>query len=428
NNTVIHSKGYSIVSALDAVLGRKTFERVYKKILMEYGGRRLGWKDLQQVFEADSGRDLSWFFDQWVRSNAYLCYQVESRESKQIEGGYISSVKVKQLGTMSMPVPVKAIFEDGSSMVAFTRRDLETTKLTFNSRSRLKEVILNPDHKLAMLEKPVPELSKEAAKALAWGWSFSDIGRLYEVLKDENIPSSDIWYRSGMYLYDSGELNKALNCFRKVDSLHEEGTTKFAAHGWMGLIHDLKGSREEALKYYKSGLKYDTGKPMKHSRLRINMDRGWFEERLKIPFTYGTKIEIPDNPTSDELQSILSDLAWQREEKTPLLIYEKAKGVKIDRIRFWFKLGMLLYDSKYYTESFDTFSRVLDLEPSELYTFTVYTWLGHVRDLLGEREEALQLYRKALEHDTGDAMTHSQYRMRINRQWVEKRLKAPFTR
>jgi hypothetical protein len=225
NNTVIHSKGYSIVSALDAVLGRKTFERVYKKILREYGGRRLGWKDLQQVFEADSGMDLSWFFDQWVRSNVYLCYQVESRESKQVKGVYISSVKVKQLGTMSMPVPIKAVFEDGSSMIAFTRRDIETTKLTFNSKTKLKEVILNPDHKLAMLEKPVPELSKEAAKALAWGWSLPDIGPLYEILKDENIPSSDIWYRLGMYLYDSGELNKALNCFRKVDSLHKEGTT-----------------------------------------------------------------------------------------------------------------------------------------------------------------------------------------------------------
>jgi hypothetical protein len=76
-----------------------------------------------------------------------------------------------------------------------------------------------------MLEKPVPELSEEAAKALAWGWSLSDTGRLYEVLKDENIPSSDLWYRLGMNLYDGNELNKALNCFSKVDSLHKEGTT-----------------------------------------------------------------------------------------------------------------------------------------------------------------------------------------------------------
>jgi hypothetical protein len=52
--------------------------------------------------------------------------------------------------------------------------------------------------------------------------------------------------------------------------------------------------------------------------------------------------------------------------------------------------------------------------------------MGHLKDLMKEREEAVAFYKKALEHDEGDSMTHSQFRMRINREWIEKHLRTPF--
>jgi hypothetical protein len=67
------------------------------------------------------------------------------------------------------------------------------------------------------------------------------------------------------------------------------------------------------------------------------------------------------------------------------------------------------------------------MEAPKLYIFTAHTWMGQLKDLMGEREEALRYYKRALEYDEGDTMTHSQFGMRINRAWVEKRLKTPFT-
>ena len=48
-------------------------------------------------------------------------------------------------------------------------------------------------------------------------------------------------------------------------------------------------------------------------------------------------------------------------------------------------------------------------------------------DLRGERAQALVHYRRALEFDTGRYMTHSQFGMRIDRRWIEKRLETPFS-
>ena len=83
--------------------------------------------------------------------NNYLCYQIESQECQPENNGFRSQIKVKQLGTMKMPVPVKVIFEDGSEQVKFTDRNLEISLLKFSSKTKLKTVILNPDPKLAIV-------------------------------------------------------------------------------------------------------------------------------------------------------------------------------------------------------------------------------------------------------------------------------------
>jgi tetratricopeptide (TPR) repeat protein len=132
-------------------------------------------------------------------------------------------------------------------------------------------------------------------------------------------------------------------------------------------------------------------------------------------------------PTADELEKIVENLNWKREGKTPFLIYDRAQGLNIEQRSFWFKLGMLLFDSGHYPEAFIAMEKVSQMEVSTLYIFTAYTWMGQLKDLMGEREEALKYYKRALDHDEGDTMTHSQFGMRINRAWVEKRLETPFT-
>ncbi|UCE42862.1 MAG: hypothetical protein JSV17_07910 [Candidatus Aminicenantes bacterium] len=427
NNTVIHSKGFSIVSALDCALGREPFERMYKKCLQTYGGKRLGWRELQKFFEKESGQNLNWFFDQWVRSNKYLCYKIEAQESNPEGEEYISHVKVRRLGTMKMPVPVKAVFEDGSELVQKTDRNLEIQELTFASKSKLKETILDPEHKLAMLEEPLAEISDEAEEMLSLGWSMDNIPELYQKIKEENIKNSGMLYRIGMGLYEDEDYVQAIDCFQKISKLDIDPETKFASFGWLGLLKDIMGERSEALGYYRQALDNYTGEGMSHSWLRINMNKEWLEERLKIPFSFETLVDIPLQPNAEELRKIVDGLNWKREGKTPFIVYKKAKSLNIDNRSFWFKLGMLLFDSGYYPEAFACMEKVSKMEASKLYIFTAFTWMGQLKDLMGEREAALKYYKRALDYDTGDTMTHSQFRMRINRAWVEKRLETPFT-
>jgi tetratricopeptide (TPR) repeat protein len=428
NNTVIHSKGPAVIFALDSMLGRDQFLRIYKRCLREYGGKRLSWTEFQKVCEVESGQNLQWFFDSWVRSNQYLCYSVESQGCRADTVGYRCNVSVRRLGTLAMPIPVKAIFEDGTEQTAFADRNRVVTPLTFAGKTKLKEVILNPDGRLAMVKRPVAKISAVAAARLSDGWVSASAPELYVVLKREPIDSPEIWYRLGTDLYNRERLAEALDCFTRIDSLETGRLTAFAAHAWRGLIEDLRGNRAAALEQYKGALAMDSGETMSHSRPRLKIDRAWVEDRLKKPFQREMELSLATQPTAAELIAAVGRMDYSNEGRNPLIIFEKTQGHAINAADFWFKLGLMLFDSGFYRESLKSFERDSSLEERGVRAFAAWAWQGHLQDLLGNRPQALVCYREALKRDTGNAMQHSQYQMVIDREWIEARMKIPFTR
>jgi len=158
NNVVTHGKGYSVISALDCVLGKNVFDRIYKRCLKEFGGKRLGVHEFRDVCEEESQQDLGWFFDQWVNSNKFLSYEISSKKCEKKEKWYVSKVEVKRIGNLKMPVPVAVYFEDGTSQIKLTNRLRDINNLKFRSRSPLKKVRLDPEEALpfASVIQPAP--------------------------------------------------------------------------------------------------------------------------------------------------------------------------------------------------------------------------------------------------------------------------------
>jgi len=127
-----------------------------------------------------------------------------------------------------------------------------------------------------------------------------------------------------------------------------------------------------------------------------------------------------------EVTELISQLPYQSAGEKALEMYQQAVDLKLTEPRPWFKLGLTLFDGGYYPESFEAFKKLSELKPEDLILFTAFVWLGHLKDLLNEREAAVKYYQATLKHDTGKTMHHDQYGLKINREWVEERLKTPF--
>jgi tetratricopeptide (TPR) repeat protein len=288
NNVAQHGKGFSVVSALACVLGPETFDRIYLRCLREFSGRRLGVDAFQALCEAESGLDLGWFFDQWVRSNQYLSYGIASQSCGKENDKFISRVRVECRGTLRMPVPVKAWFEDGTSQVQFTDRLAKARDLEFASQSPLKEVQLDPNEELAMAETPASRADLDVTASIG---SLPSTGAgkqalaVLEAARKGDLASADLWAKLGLALYDGEFHAEALDAFRRAaERAKPLDSTHFMALVWQGHVLDLLGRREEAMQSYRLALKESGGSPILHDQYRMRLDRAWVEERLKEPF------------------------------------------------------------------------------------------------------------------------------------------------
>jgi hypothetical protein len=286
NNVVKHGKGFSIISALELVLGKDRFVQIYKRCLDDYAGKYLGYRDFWKICEKESGENLAWFFEQWVQSNKYLSYSIISQNSDLHEDGFISDLAIKCNGTLKMPVPVKAIFKDNSYQVKFTNRLLTINNLHFRSESKLKAILLDPDKQLAMITDSLfllHEEIKDNIKKLSWRDEGKRALDLFLQAQKNSLLDFKSWYKLGLVLFYSRKDAEVFISFRKA---HEIDTDDFVTAVWLGHMNDLKGNRKEALKYYNKALENDTGRTIRYDQFGLRINRIYVEERLNTPFTF----------------------------------------------------------------------------------------------------------------------------------------------
>ena len=290
NNIVQHGKSFAILRALACVLGEEEFERVYLRCLKEYGGKCLGAYEFQTLCEQETGQDLGWFFDQWVRSNRYLSYCIKSHDSSREGDRFTSTVRVERVGSLRMPIPVAVRFADGSTTVAFTHPQLDKEVLTFTGPSPIAEVQLDPNRQLLLVDKPPATQAVSIADEIdRLKWT-DDARRALELFRRKahqhpDVPAN-LSFKLGMALYDGKCYEEAMEVFTATEAKAEDTSSyRFGSLVWQGHVLDLLGRRDEALGRYRAALKVANGHTMRHDQYHMSIDEGWVRQRLQSPFS-----------------------------------------------------------------------------------------------------------------------------------------------
>jgi tetratricopeptide (TPR) repeat protein len=137
-------------------------------------------------------------------------------------------------------------------------------------------------------------------------------------------------------------------------------------------------------------------------------------------------VKEPLIKTADELAEAIENLDWTGTGDISLELLKKPEAAAIKAPHVWFKLGLLLFDGRHYPESFEAFKKCGELDRSKGNLFGALVWMGIIKDLLADRTSALGYYREALNNDPGWPLQHDQYGLRIDKAYVEERLKTPF--
>jgi len=132
-------------------------------------------------------------------------------------------------------------------------------------------------------------------------------------------------------------------------------------------------------------------------------------------------------PMGQDIKGKIDGLPWVGAKSQAVEVFKEAKQSGFANSDAWLKLGLVLADAHAYSEALEAFEQVGGITGYRGNAgFVAMVWEGHVLDLMGQRDEAVKRYKRALELDKGYAMRHDQFGIVVNRQWVEGRLKEPF--
>jgi hypothetical protein len=94
--------------------------------------------------ELVSGKELDWFFQQWVRDGAVLDYGIQSLAVNKTAKGFQATVGLQRLGEAIMPVTVALVLRNGETVFKLWDGAQTSDRLVIDVPADVKEVKLDP--------------------------------------------------------------------------------------------------------------------------------------------------------------------------------------------------------------------------------------------------------------------------------------------
>jgi len=128
----VYHKGALILHALRYVVGDETFEEILHRYFEEWQFKHINERRFQKVCEDVSGKDLEWFFEEWLHTRKICDYKLASVKNSTSGGGYVTEVHIEREGEIIMPLDIEFDFKDGTKQVKRVDGRLRTIKETFD--------------------------------------------------------------------------------------------------------------------------------------------------------------------------------------------------------------------------------------------------------------------------------------------------------
>lgn len=105
-----YSKGSVFLSQLGYIIGQDKLMETLRRYYKEFAFKHPTPNDFKRIAEKVSGMQLDWYLTDWTQTSSTIDYSIEQISDK----GPSTSITLRRIGQMPMPVDVMLIYQDGS--------------------------------------------------------------------------------------------------------------------------------------------------------------------------------------------------------------------------------------------------------------------------------------------------------------------------
>ena len=173
----VYPKGSGVISMLSYVLGDEQWKRALNHYLKTHAYANVETNDLQQAIQDKLGKDLSWFFDQWVLRGGEPQYTVHYEDLQYKDGSRSTEIAIEQthqrdesVGLFKMPIAFEVHYTDGSftKVTDWIDEQFEVVKIDNQEKKDIAFVLFDPNSmvmKSVNFKKSYDELKAQVRKA-----------------------------------------------------------------------------------------------------------------------------------------------------------------------------------------------------------------------------------------------------------------------
>jgi len=245
------SKGAAVLHMLRYVIGDKAFFQTLKEYATRYAWKSASTEDFKKVAEDVSGKDLDYFFIEWIESSGAPEFKLDYTIYRTQKGFRVMGKVSQDMDTFRMPVTLKIETEGNpeSRRVEVVGTSSEFSVDTFG---KPKSVVIDPDNNVLRFSDKM-----RTAVAIRRGEEFMQIGQYADALKEfqkaleNNRNSSLAHYRIADVFFQQSNFQSAADEYRRaLDGDLEPKWTEVWAHIHLGMIFDITGQRDRAVNEY----------------------------------------------------------------------------------------------------------------------------------------------------------------------------------
>jgi aminopeptidase N len=251
-------KGAMVLHMLRWTIGDDAFFATLKQLREKFEWRSTTTRDLQDIAQEVSGKELQAFFIQWTESTGtpeftqeYTIYRLGQGKGFRVLG------KVKQdMDTFRMPVELK-IETEGEPEYQTVEVAGTSSDYTIDTFGKPKKVILDPNNRILRFDEKIRVLVaiRKGEQLYKFGYYNESLAE-YQKALDINRYSSLAHYRIGEVFFRQNNYQSAANEFREsLNGDQEPAWTEVWAHINLGMIFDITDQRERAVNEYQLAIR-----------------------------------------------------------------------------------------------------------------------------------------------------------------------------